>query len=616
MKTLAVLLLLVLFSLPATADSGADSAAGRAAFQAADYRTALQLLRPLAEAGDADAAMLVGGMAENGWGLPRSDAAAGRWYKLAADQGRAEALERLADFADGGRGMPADRRLAYALYQRAAAGGSARARGRIGEMALHGRGRGANVPEALAWLRQAAAADDPEALSLLDELALQRRSEPVPAGTVAPSDPSAARIAEQVRRLSSTIPGLAIGGDTTVARRADGSLLVTLPEVSLDGSRLSAHFGTIRLVVRDVSNDQAKLEVLLPSHIRLDEPSGRTLARLSLSGQRLSGLWSFRLQDLGELQGTLVAASLEFRQAAAVTACNLAWSRHLRETSAGRAALVEGLSANDLQLRIGLGGQVWRAGLGGLGWQGSGEGLGVSSLLASTNAPAAPASASARSRLVVDEATLQAGDQPGYGLRHAEAELDVAPFAKDLSRAQLSYRQQGLEGAPVAPWLADLNGKLAIERLPLAELGRFIAALGGGLLDQAMQPGAGRNAPPVDLSALSEAPYGALVAALGRAGSQVSIDEVEAGGAGWTASGSGRIQPGRDGLALALDAVVHGLDALLAMPPGLGPTADDLLRHSARPGQDGQGQPVSRIHLEMTAGGATVGGRPIVLGGW
>ena len=55
-----------------------------------------------------------------------------------------------------------------------------------------------------------------------------------------------------------------------------------------DRERLSAHFGTIRLVVRDVSNDQAKLEVLLPSHIRLDEPSGRTLASHSRTGGKPS----------------------------------------------------------------------------------------------------------------------------------------------------------------------------------------------------------------------------------------------------------------------------------------------------------------------------------------
>ena len=68
-----------------------DSEAGYAAYQKADYETALRLLRPLAEQGDPRAETTLGVMYDEGHGVPQDDAGALIWYRLAAEQGYAQA---------------------------------------------------------------------------------------------------------------------------------------------------------------------------------------------------------------------------------------------------------------------------------------------------------------------------------------------------------------------------------------------------------------------------------------------------------------------------------------------------------------------------------------------
>ena len=156
----------------------ADLGQGRRALVAGHYAAALSELRPLAQQGNVEACLLLGRMAENGWGMPRSDITAWRWYKAAADRGEPQALLRAGQFAELGRGIPLDRRLAFGLYKRAAEAGNAEARGRMGEMALDGRGVKANAVEGMLWLRQAAAGGDRDAARLLDRLAEQHHLAP------------------------------------------------------------------------------------------------------------------------------------------------------------------------------------------------------------------------------------------------------------------------------------------------------------------------------------------------------------------------------------------------------------------------------------------------------
>jgi uncharacterized protein len=62
-----------------------------AAYEKRDYATALRLMRPLAEQGDATAQASLGFLYANGEGVPQDYAAAVGWYRKAAEKGNAEA---------------------------------------------------------------------------------------------------------------------------------------------------------------------------------------------------------------------------------------------------------------------------------------------------------------------------------------------------------------------------------------------------------------------------------------------------------------------------------------------------------------------------------------------
>ena len=93
-----------------------------AAFLKQDYATALRLLRPLADQGDAWAQNSLGVMYRNGQGVPKDDAQAVKWYRLAADQGNASAQSLLGAMYASGQGVPKDYALAYMWWNLAAAG--------------------------------------------------------------------------------------------------------------------------------------------------------------------------------------------------------------------------------------------------------------------------------------------------------------------------------------------------------------------------------------------------------------------------------------------------------------------------------------------------------------
>ena len=80
----------------------------QSAYEQGDYATALQLLRPLADQGHADAQLSLGTIYQHGWGVPQDEAEAVKWYHLAADQGLAGAQEILGLMYYRGRGVPQD----------------------------------------------------------------------------------------------------------------------------------------------------------------------------------------------------------------------------------------------------------------------------------------------------------------------------------------------------------------------------------------------------------------------------------------------------------------------------------------------------------------------------
>jgi cell division septation protein DedD len=161
----------LLFGLMAAAIVGAASAApdvqaGISAWSAGDYRKAVEVWRPLATGGNADAQFNLAQAYKLGRGVPINLAAAQQWYERAARQGHRDAqtslgltlfgngdqvgaMRWLRLGAEGGEpramlvygtalfngdGVPADRVRAYALVSRAAAQGLAAAKSTLSEM--------------------------------------------------------------------------------------------------------------------------------------------------------------------------------------------------------------------------------------------------------------------------------------------------------------------------------------------------------------------------------------------------------------------------------------------------------------------------------------------------
>ncbi len=79
---------------PPTPPSG-DFQKGIAAYESGDYATALREWKPLAEQGNADAQVHLGGMYTLGKGVPKDYKTAVKWYRLAAEQGHADAQSNL-----------------------------------------------------------------------------------------------------------------------------------------------------------------------------------------------------------------------------------------------------------------------------------------------------------------------------------------------------------------------------------------------------------------------------------------------------------------------------------------------------------------------------------------
>ena len=77
-----------------------------AAYQRGDYATAYQLIRPLAEQGNAVAQERLGEMYTDGKGVPQNYGEAAKWYRLAADQGYAGAQTNLGSMYERGTGVP------------------------------------------------------------------------------------------------------------------------------------------------------------------------------------------------------------------------------------------------------------------------------------------------------------------------------------------------------------------------------------------------------------------------------------------------------------------------------------------------------------------------------
>ncbi len=210
-RLIAALALVCATAVPAAA----DLEGGLAAYQRGDYATALDLLAPLAQAGNADAQLRLGrmfytgtgvaqdfvtaaswlhkaaeaGLGEaqhglgrlyyNGEGVPQDFAEAARWYRSAAALGVAEAMDNLASLYLRGEGVPQDFAEAARWYLAGAERGRAEAQYNHGLMYYEGKGVPQDFAEALRWFRRAAAQRLGSAMSTIGEMYQLGRGVPV-----------------------------------------------------------------------------------------------------------------------------------------------------------------------------------------------------------------------------------------------------------------------------------------------------------------------------------------------------------------------------------------------------------------------------------------------------
>ncbi|MCG6901912.1 MAG: sel1 repeat family protein [Rhodobacter sp.] len=111
-----------LIATPIAAQSDEEVAAARLVYIDGDYATALQVLRPAAEAGNPVAQNLLGDAYDDGNGVERDAAKAVEWFEKAAAQDFDKALHNLGLlYADGREGIPSDYARAIEYYDRAVA---------------------------------------------------------------------------------------------------------------------------------------------------------------------------------------------------------------------------------------------------------------------------------------------------------------------------------------------------------------------------------------------------------------------------------------------------------------------------------------------------------------
>lgn len=117
---------------------------GLKAFEAGDYASALNEWHPLAQQGSARAQVNVGKMYATGAGVPKNEAEAERWYRLAAEQGNAAAQYELGQMyyfgCDNGGEQVVYRDVAEAerWFRLAAKQGNAAAQYELGKMYADG----------------------------------------------------------------------------------------------------------------------------------------------------------------------------------------------------------------------------------------------------------------------------------------------------------------------------------------------------------------------------------------------------------------------------------------------------------------------------------------------
>ena len=150
--------------------NAADLEAGMEAYERGDYTGALEIFRPLAEKGHADAQYSLGYMHFFGRGAPMDNAEAAAWYRRAAEQGQAEAQPMLGYMYYFGDSVPQDYAEAATWFRGVAEQGHAGAQFKLGYMHYKGLGVPQDYVSAYFWFNLASGQGDEEARALLNIL--------------------------------------------------------------------------------------------------------------------------------------------------------------------------------------------------------------------------------------------------------------------------------------------------------------------------------------------------------------------------------------------------------------------------------------------------------------
>lgn len=115
-------------------------------FRQGNYAESLPILTKYAEQGRPDAQYSLGVAYAGGRGVPRDDAQAARWYRMAAEQGNASSQERLGLMYLDGKGVTRDEAEGEKWLRRAAEQGSQRAKTRLNELLARNSGLSQSQP--------------------------------------------------------------------------------------------------------------------------------------------------------------------------------------------------------------------------------------------------------------------------------------------------------------------------------------------------------------------------------------------------------------------------------------------------------------------------------------
>ena len=165
---LAAIILVLSFAAPVAAGPFEDAGA---ALNRGDYATALRLIRPLADQGNANAQVNLGQMYVSGVGVPQDYVRAHMWFTLAAAQGEVHAQYDLGIMYENGQGVSQNYAEALKWYRKAADQGEAHAQYNLGIMYGKGQGVPQDYVRAHMWFNLSAAQGNQEAAKYRDIVA-------------------------------------------------------------------------------------------------------------------------------------------------------------------------------------------------------------------------------------------------------------------------------------------------------------------------------------------------------------------------------------------------------------------------------------------------------------